>query len=160
MFDHFLNQSIIAIRKMANFPNYKFWEFSKLDIFGIQIFFLIWKIIKIPKIGEFRNCSSIWYFALFAILSIFILPFDINFIFYCGDTRKFGHSTFARSLIFQFEIPAVLKFYCPKFWPSPIAGTLHCRFKTLWIKCCCNIDISLYIVVMWELSSSFVGFFK
>ena len=35
IFDHFSNQSIIAIWKMANFPNYKFWGFSKLDIFGI-----------------------------------------------------------------------------------------------------------------------------
>ena len=30
IFDHFLNKSIIAVLKMANFPNYKFWEFSKL----------------------------------------------------------------------------------------------------------------------------------
>ena len=35
IFDHFLNQSIVEIWEMANFPNYKFWEFSKLDIFGI-----------------------------------------------------------------------------------------------------------------------------
>ena len=34
VFDNFLNQSIIAIWKMANFSNLKFWEFSKLDIFG------------------------------------------------------------------------------------------------------------------------------
>ena len=114
-FDHFLNQSIIGIWKVANCPNYKFWEFSKLDTFGILIFFLVWKIIKIPKFSNFWNCSCIRYSAPFAILSIFILPFDINFIFYCGDTRKFGHSTFARSLIFKFEISAILKFYCSKF---------------------------------------------
>ena len=35
-------------------------------------------------------------------------------------TRKFGRSTFARSLIFKFEISAILKFYCSKFWPSSI----------------------------------------
>ena len=57
----------------------------------------------------------IFFSAPFAIFSIFILPFDINVIFYCGDTRKFGHSTFARSLIFKFEISAILKFYCSKF---------------------------------------------
>ena len=34
-------------------------------------------------------------------------------------TRKFGRSTFARSLIFKFEIWAILKFYCSKFLPSP-----------------------------------------
>ena len=34
-------------------------------------------------------------------------------------TRKFGRSTFARSLIFKFEISAILKFYCSKFLPSP-----------------------------------------
>ena len=120
-FDHFWNQSIIAISKMANFPNYKFREFSKLHIFGILIFFLIWKIIKIPKMIKFWNCSSIRYSAPFAILSIFLLPFDINFIFYRGDPRKFGHSTFARSLIFKFGISAILKFYCSTFWPSPTA---------------------------------------
>ena len=59
------------------------------------------------------------YSAPFEILSIFMLPFDIKFIFYCGDTRKFGRSTFARSLIFKFEISAILKFYCSKFRPSP-----------------------------------------
>ena len=35
IFDNFLNQSIIAIWKMANFPNEKFSDFSKLDIFGV-----------------------------------------------------------------------------------------------------------------------------
>ena len=34
---------------MANLPDYEFWEFSKLNIFGIKIFFLIWKIVKILK---------------------------------------------------------------------------------------------------------------
>ena len=29
--------------------------------------------------------------------------------------RKFGRSTFERSLIFKFEMLAILKFYCPKF---------------------------------------------
>ena len=119
IFHHFWNQSIIAILKVANFPNYKFWEFSKLDTFGIWIFFLVWKIIRIPKFSNFWNCSSTRYSAPFAIFSIFLLPFDINFIFYCGDPRKFDHSTFARSLIFKFEISTILKFYCSKFWPSP-----------------------------------------
>ena len=49
---------------------------------------------------------------------IFILPLNINFIFYCSDSGKFGCSTFARSLIFKFEISAILKFYCSTFWPS------------------------------------------
>ena len=71
--------------------------------------FLIWKIIKILKISKFWNCSSIRYSAPIAILPIFILPFDINFIFYCSDTRKFGRSTFERSLIYKFEISAILK---------------------------------------------------
>ena len=34
IFDNFLNQSIIAIWEMANFPNKKLWEFYKLDTFG------------------------------------------------------------------------------------------------------------------------------
>ena len=115
IFDHFWNQSIIAVWKMAKFPNYKFREFSELDICGIKIFFVIWKIIKMPKIIKFYNCSSIRYFAPFAILPIFILPFDINFIFYYSDSCKFGRSTFERSLIFKFEISAILEFYCSKF---------------------------------------------
>ena len=78
------------------------------------------KIKKIPRISKFWNCSSIWYSALFGILSIFILPFDINFILYYSDSRKFGRSKFARSLIFKFEIAAILQFYCSKFWPSPV----------------------------------------
>ena len=59
LFYHFLNQSIIAIWKIANFPILKLLEFSKLDTFGIYIFFLIWKIIKIPKIVflNFPNCN-------------------------------------------------------------------------------------------------------
>ena len=60
---------------------------------------------------KFCNCSSIRYSEPFAISSNFILSFDINFNFYCFDARKFGHSTFARSLIFKFEISAILKFY-------------------------------------------------
>ena len=81
--------------------------------------FSIWKVMKILKISKFWNCSSIRYSAPFTILPIFILPFDINFIFYCNDSRKFGPSTFALSLIFKFEISAILKFYSSKFWPSP-----------------------------------------
>ena len=115
---------------MAHFPNYNFREFSKFDIFGIKIFFLIWKIIKIPKISKFWNFFPIWYSALFAIFSIFISFFDISFIFYYSDSRKFVHSAFARSLIFKFEISAILQFYCSKFWPSPkywIIITVYCN---------------------------------
>ena len=90
-----LNQSIIAIWKMANFPNYKFYEFFKLDTFWILIFFLICKIIKIPKIRKFWNSSSIRYSAPFAIL-----------------------------LIFKFQISAILKFHCSKIWPSPSLSPL------------------------------------
>ena len=75
--------------------------------------------MKITKISKFWNFSSIRYFAPFAIWPIFILIFDINFIFYYSDSRKFGRSTFERSLIFKFEISAILKFYSSKFWPSP-----------------------------------------
>ena len=51
-------------------------------------------------------------------------PSDINefrrfifliFIFYCSYSRKFGRSTFERSLIFKFELLAVLQFDCLKF---------------------------------------------
>ena len=35
-------------------------------------------------------------------------------------TRKFGRSAFERSLIFKFELSAILKFYCSKFKPSSI----------------------------------------
>ena len=130
---------------MANFANLKFWEFSKLDTFGIEIFLLIRKIIKIPKISKFWNYSSIRYSARFAILLIFILPFNINFIIYCSDSRKFGRSTFARSLIFKFKISAILRFYCSKFWPSP-----------LWILL---INLSMFYqdpVVVYELSTEFM----
>ena len=34
-------------------------------------------------------------------------------------TRKFGRSTFELSLIFKFEMLAILKFDCSKFQPSP-----------------------------------------
>ena len=112
IFDHFLNQSIIAILKMANYPNYNFWEFSKLDIFGIYIFFLIWKIIRIPK---FQN-----------------MKFQ-NFMFYCSDSRKFGRSIFASSFIFKFEISVILKFYCSKFWPSP-EQPIYRNFENLKMK--------------------------
>ena len=53
------------------------------------------------------------------------LPFDINefifsiFIFYIVVTRKFGGSAFERSLIFKFEMLAMLKFDCSKFNPPP-----------------------------------------
>ena len=79
----------------------------------------MWKIIKILNIRNFWNHLSIRYSVPFAILPIFILPVDINFIFYSSDSRKSGRSTFARSLIFKFEISAILKFYCSKFWTSP-----------------------------------------
>ena len=46
------------------------------------------------------------------------LPFDLNFIFYCSDSRKFGRYKLGLSLIFKFEISAILIFYCSKFWPS------------------------------------------
>ena len=61
------------------------------------------KIIKISKISKFWNCSSIRYSAPFAILPILISPFDINFISYYSDFRKFGRSKFSRSLIFKFR---------------------------------------------------------
>ena len=40
------------------------------------------------------------------------------FIFLIFISRKFGLSTFKRSLIFKFETSAILKFYCSKFEPS------------------------------------------
>ena len=55
--------------------------------------------------------------------SFYISSFQIltpTLIFYYSDFRKFGRFTFARSLIFEFEISAILKFYCSKFRPSPI----------------------------------------
>ena len=119
IFDNFWNQSIIAIWKMDNFPNCKFWKFYKLDIFETWIFFLIWKITKISKISKFLNFPFIRYSASFKIFPIFILPYNINFISYCSDSRKFGSSTSARSLIFKFEISVILKFYYSKFRPSP-----------------------------------------
>ena len=116
-------ERLVCVRKrmsymyaeMAYFPNYKIWKFSQLHIVGIQGFFVIWKVIKIPNISKFWNCSSIRYFAPFAIWPIFILPFDINFIFYYSDSREFSLSTIECSLIFKFEISAILKFYCSKF---------------------------------------------
>ena len=51
--DHFLNQAIIAIWKMANFSNYTFWKFSELDIFGIQFFFKFVKLSKFQKLANF-----------------------------------------------------------------------------------------------------------
>ena len=81
--------------------------------------------MKILKISKFWNCSLFRYSAPFASLSIFILPFHIYFISYCGDTRKFGHSTFARSLIFKFEISAILKFCCSKFWALSFNTSLY-----------------------------------
>ena len=51
-------------------------------------------------------------------------PFDINqlskFSFPTLVTRKFGNSTFERSLIFRFETSAILKFHCLKFEPSSV----------------------------------------
>ena len=88
--------------------------------------YLIWKIIKISKISKFWNCSSILYSAPFAILIILILHFNINLIFYYSHSRKFSRSTFARSLIFKFEISVILKFYSSKYWPSPVFPTHHC----------------------------------
>ena len=85
--------------------------------------------MKIPKISKFWNCSSIRYSAPFAISPIFKLPFDISFIFDCSNSRQFGRSTFARSLIFKFEISAILKIYCSKFWPSPALSTDNCNEK-------------------------------
>ena len=50
--DHFLNQSIIAIWKMANFPNYKFWEFS------IRRSRII--IVWVPLLGFDPYCEGNW----------------------------------------------------------------------------------------------------
>ena len=46
-----------------------------------------------------------------------MLSFDMNFIFYCSESLKFSRSTFARSIIFKFEISAILKIYFSEFWP-------------------------------------------
>ena len=54
----------------------------------------------------------------------FLIPFDVNefrrfifsiFIFYSSDSHKFGRSTFERSLIFKFEMLAILQFDGSKF---------------------------------------------
>ena len=45
--------------------------------------------------------------------------FSSQFSFSNVVTRKVVHSTFERSLIFKFEMLAILKFDCSKFYPSP-----------------------------------------
>ena len=45
--------------------------------------------------------------------------FSFQFSFPSVVTRKFSHSKFERSLIFKFEMLAILKFDCLKFQPSP-----------------------------------------
>ena len=53
--------------------------------------------------------------------------FPSQFSFSNVVTRKFVRSTFERSLIFKFEMLAILKFDCSKFYSYPIF--LICYFK-------------------------------
>ena len=51
------------------------------------------------------------------------MNFDVlssEFLFSIVVTRKFGRSTLECSLIFKFEVLAILKFDCSKFQPSPL----------------------------------------
>ena len=52
-----------------------------------------------------------------------------QFLFSIVATRKFGRSTFERSLIFKFEMLAILKLECSKFKPSPGKLTNFQNFK-------------------------------
>ena len=45
-----------------------------------------------------------------------------EFLFTFVVTRKFSRYTFERSLIFKFEMVAILKFDCSKFQPSLIGS--------------------------------------
>ena len=121
----FVKWVISQYKSFGNFLNYTFLELH---------FFLIWKIIKLPEIKKFWNCSPIRYSARFAILPIVILPFDINSIFYSSDSSKFDRSIFARLLIFKFEISAILKIYCSKFWAWPIFNTSGSIHYSRWIS--------------------------
>ena len=126
-FWNFLNFKIFQIRKLTNFQNFTTWKINKLRIFTTC------ETIKIPKTSKIWNYLSIRYFAPFGILPVVIN--DINefwqfifsiFIFYSSNSRRFCRFKFERSLIFQFEISTILKFYCSKFQPSPKIWYTRC----------------------------------
>ena len=47
-----------------------------------------------------------------------------QFSFSIVVTHKFGRPKFERSLIFKFEMLAILKFDCSKFKPSPVSNDM------------------------------------
>ena len=94
---------IYYIQNFRNFEIGKLKNFQNFKAWKIFQIFSMWKTIEILKLANFLEI--IW------TLKIFI----------------FGRSTFAaRSLIFNFEISAIRKFYCSKFWTAP---TKHHKIK-------------------------------
>ena len=116
---NFQNSKIVSIGKLTNFQNFTTWKTNKFSEF-----FKFRKLSKFKKLANFGIVCpfDIPHYSQFCRFSY--LPFDINelrrfifwiFIFYCTDSRKFGCSTFEHSLIFKFEMLAILKFDCSKF---------------------------------------------
>ena len=111
---------------MENLVISRILQLEKLKNFQILFQFVILSNTK--KLTNFRIVCpfDIPHHAQFCRFSY--LPFAINefrcfifsiFIFYSSYSRKFGRSTFELSLIFKFQILAILRFDCSKFQPSP-----------------------------------------
>ena len=105
---------------------------SRLFVSRLNEFKIINSQIRIFKIWKFNLSSSkifadsifctIRNFCLISHSSVFInflrhLVFSIS-VFNFNHSGKIGLSTFARSLIFKFQISAVLNFQSSKYWPS------------------------------------------
>ena len=112
---------------MINFQNFTTWKIN-----NFSAYFHFGKLSKFQKklanfeivcpfdIPHYSQLRWFWY-----------LPFDINYFrrfigslfIFIVVTRKFGRFTFERSLIFKFEMLAILKLDCSKFEPSPRTST-------------------------------------
>ena len=140
-FKNFLIFEIVKFVKWAYFPNWTFFQFSKLKINEIFLIgklkdfqnFIVWEINKFSEFFQCGKLSKFQKLTNFGIVSPFnirhhsqfclfsYLSLDMNWyrrfiftivIFYFSDSHKFGLSTFERSLIFKFEMSGILEFYC------------------------------------------------
>ena len=127
----FIFKFIVHLFQIVKFG--KFLEFSKLKFWKLHVYEIV-QIEKLTNIYNFFNLKNknlakqIFNFGIIHSFDILhyskfckfsYLHFDRNqfseFRFSIILTRKFGRSTFKRSLIFKFKTSAILKLYCLKF---------------------------------------------
>ena len=78
-------------------------NFQVLELFVFSIFRIT---------SNFVNCFLVWIYFITLSTQFYILYFSYS--------SNIGLSTFERSLIFKYETSEIPKFYCSKFWRSPV----------------------------------------